>query len=126
MRWLQGIPRMSTHADSVAGWNSVATSSSGTAWSISSHRAQFPDAGAMHWDGERLVETGVHADYVEHWVRDDGPTSPCWAVVFNPPTTVPPAVARRRAVRLGRRDGGHPRRVGGDRVGALALHPFRR
>jgi hypothetical protein len=41
-----------------------------------------PDAGAMHWDGETLVETGVHADYVEHWVRDDGPTSPRWAVVL--------------------------------------------
>ena len=26
-----------------------------------------------------LVETGVHADYVEHWVRDDGPASPRWA-----------------------------------------------
>ena len=36
----------------------------------------------MHWDGETLVETGVHADYVEHWVRDDSPTSPRWAVVL--------------------------------------------
>jgi hypothetical protein len=41
-----------------------------------------PDAGAMHWDGDTLVETGVHADYVEHWVRDHGPTSPRWAVVL--------------------------------------------
>ena len=32
----------------------------------------FPDAGAMHWDGDVLVETGVHEDYVEHWVRDAG------------------------------------------------------
>jgi hypothetical protein len=40
----------------------------------------FPDAGAMHWDGDTLVETGVHADYVERWVRDDGPTSPRWAL----------------------------------------------
>lgn len=41
-----------------------------------------PDAGAMHWDGETLVETGVHADYVEHWVRDDGPSDPCWALTL--------------------------------------------
>jgi hypothetical protein len=40
----------------------------------------FPDVGAMHWDGDTLVETGVHADYVEHWVRDDGPASPRWAL----------------------------------------------
>lgn len=39
----------------------------------------FPDAGAMHWDGDTLVETGVHADYVEHWVRDDAEPVPCWA-----------------------------------------------
>jgi hypothetical protein len=41
-----------------------------------------PDAGAMHWDGEILVETGVHADYVEHWVRDEGPSSPRWALTL--------------------------------------------
>jgi hypothetical protein len=39
----------------------------------------FPDAGAMHWDGNVLVETGVHEDYVEHWVRDEGPTGACGA-----------------------------------------------
>ena len=26
----------------------------------------------MRWDGDTLVETGVHEDYVEHWVRDAG------------------------------------------------------
>jgi hypothetical protein len=40
----------------------------------------FPDVGEMRWDGDTLVETGVHADYVEHWVRDDGPRTPCWAL----------------------------------------------
>ena len=40
----------------------------------------FPDAGRMHWEEETLIETGVHEDYVEHWVRDDGPMAPCWAV----------------------------------------------
>lgn len=40
---------------------------------------QHPDAGRMHWDGEVLVETGVHADYVEHWVLE--PVSgPLWAM----------------------------------------------
>jgi hypothetical protein len=29
----------------------------------------WPDAGLMRWDGEVLVETGVHEEYVEHWVR---------------------------------------------------------
>ena len=41
---------------------------------------EFPDAGRMHWEGETLVETGVHEDYVEHWVREDAPTEPSGAV----------------------------------------------
>ncbi|MFV8052961.1 hypothetical protein [Mycobacterium sp. 48b] len=35
-----------------------------------------PDEGEMRWDGDTLIETGVHEDYVEHWVRDVGPTTP--------------------------------------------------
>jgi hypothetical protein len=42
----------------------------------------FPDAGVMHWDGDTLVETGVHANYVEHWVRDEGPIVPRWALTL--------------------------------------------
>jgi hypothetical protein len=42
----------------------------------------FPDAGVMHWDGDTLVETGVHANYVEHWVRDEGPIFPRWALTL--------------------------------------------
>lgn len=42
----------------------------------------FPDAGVMHWDGDVLVETGVHEAYVEHWVRDDGPDSPRWSLTL--------------------------------------------
>jgi hypothetical protein len=45
----------------------------------------FPDTGTMHWDGEVLVETGVHADYVEHWVRDRVSTMPVGAVVLRAP-----------------------------------------
>lgn len=43
------------------------------------------DVGAMGWDGDTLVETGVHADYVEHWVREPAPTTPCWAVALRSP-----------------------------------------
>lgn len=35
-----------------------------------------PDEGDMRWDGDTLIESGVHEDYVEHWVRDSGPTTP--------------------------------------------------
>ncbi|MGV0814049.1 hypothetical protein ABQF34_18960 [Mycolicibacterium boenickei] len=35
-----------------------------------------PDEGEMRWDGEILIETGVHEDYVEHWVRDPCRTEP--------------------------------------------------
>jgi hypothetical protein len=40
----------------------------------------FPDAGRMHWEAGVLIEVGVHEDYVEHWVRQDGPVEPCWAL----------------------------------------------
>jgi hypothetical protein len=36
----------------------------------------------MKWRGDTLVEVGVHEDYVEHWVRDDGAASPCWALTL--------------------------------------------
>lgn len=44
---------------------------------------EFPDAGSMHWAGDTLVETGVHEDYVEHWVRDDAEPVPCWALFLS-------------------------------------------
>jgi hypothetical protein len=37
-------------------------------------RAARPDAGALRWEGNVLVETGREGDYVEHWHRD--PTLP--------------------------------------------------
>jgi hypothetical protein len=40
----------------------------------------FPDVGRMRWEAGVLIEVGVHADYVEHWVRQDGPAAPCWAL----------------------------------------------
>ena len=42
--------------------------------------APFPDAGRMRWEAGVLVEVGVHQDYVEHWIRQDGPVAPCWAL----------------------------------------------
>jgi hypothetical protein len=45
----------------------------------------FPDAGSMHWEGDVLVETGVHEDYVEHWVRDDGPAGASGAAFLRAP-----------------------------------------
>ncbi|MGY4709260.1 hypothetical protein ACXDF8_06845 [Mycolicibacterium sp. CBM1] len=41
-----------------------------------------PDAGRMHWDGDTLVEIGVHADYTEHWQRDPGANGPCWGLIL--------------------------------------------
>lgn len=43
-----------------------------------------PDAGRMHWDGDVLVETGVHADYVEHWVLEPV-AGPCGALTLAGP-----------------------------------------
>lgn len=34
--------------------------------------ASSPDAGALRPDGELLVETGLHDDYLEHWERLSG------------------------------------------------------
>jgi hypothetical protein len=53
-----------------------------------------PDAGAMHWDGDTLVETGVHESYVEHWQREARPTSPCGAVFVRGPDGRPGLVVR--------------------------------
>jgi hypothetical protein len=40
----------------------------------------LPDAGVMRWDGETLIETGVHEDYVEHWTLGPGARTPCGAL----------------------------------------------
>jgi hypothetical protein len=40
----------------------------------------FPDAGRMRWEAGALIEVGVHEDYIEHWVRHDGPAA-CWALI---------------------------------------------
>jgi hypothetical protein len=42
-----------------------------------------PDAGRMHWNEGTLIEVGVHADYTEHWLRDEGPVAPCGALFLD-------------------------------------------
>jgi len=58
----------------------------------------FPDAGRMHWDGEVLVETGVHEDYVEHWVRDPVDHTPAGALFLSGPDGAPALLVRAGAV----------------------------
>ena len=43
----------------------------------------LPDAGRMSWDGDTLVEVGVHADYTEHWEREAVPAQPCWGMLLS-------------------------------------------
>ena len=43
----------------------------------------YPDAGRMHWDEGTLIEVGVHTDYSEHWVRDEGAVTPCGALFLD-------------------------------------------
>jgi hypothetical protein len=43
----------------------------------------LPDAGRMSWDGDILVEVGVHADYTEHWERQPGAVEPCWGLLLS-------------------------------------------
>jgi hypothetical protein len=78
--WLQGITayadtrgfagRLSQHAD-VFEWQRLIDIEP---------PGPFPDAGRMRWEAGELIEVGVHEDYVEHWVRQDGPAAPCWAL----------------------------------------------
>lgn len=44
-----------------------------------------PDAGRMSWEGDVLVEVGVHADYIEHWQRDPEPLDPRWGLLLSGP-----------------------------------------
>jgi hypothetical protein len=84
VRWLQGITafvdlRLS-HQDGFAG--RLRQSGDVFTWGrfAGLQPEGSPDEGQMSWDGDTLIEVGVHADYVEHWVRDEAPTEPCWAL----------------------------------------------
>ncbi|ORA37584.1 hypothetical protein [Mycobacterium aquaticum] len=54
----------------------------------------FPDAGEMRWEGDVLIETGVHEDYVEHWVRDAGEVVPTGALHLSGPGGTPALLVR--------------------------------
>ncbi|MCV7284660.1 hypothetical protein H7J87_04895 [Mycolicibacterium wolinskyi] len=81
VRWLQGITGyvdsrgfagvLEQRGDVFEWQRLVATEPSGS-----------PDAGRMSWEGNTLVEVGLHADYIEHWVRDESHASPCWSLVL--------------------------------------------
>ncbi|WP_067676725.1 hypothetical protein [Nocardia miyunensis] len=60
----------------------------------------FPDEGRMRLAGAVIVETGVHADYVEHWEHEPAePDSARWALELSGPD------ARALLVRVGDRFG---------------------
>lgn len=40
----------------------------------------------MSWQGDILVEVGVHADYTEHWRRDAPPAHPCFGLLVAGPS----------------------------------------
>lgn len=82
----------------------------------------LPDEGEMHWDGETLVETGVHEDYVEHWVRDAGSTAPHGGLFLRTPDG-DRAVLVRVGPTFGWLGGGEVAidTVGGPRWSALAI-----
>lgn len=84
----------------------------------------FPDAGEMRWDGDTLIETGVHEDYVEHWLRDRGPTTPNGTLFLRGPDGTPGLLVRVGAF-FGWAGGGAVviDEVGGPQWRALTLAP---
>ena len=85
VRWLQGL---TAYVDSRGFAGSLHRHDDVFEW----HRdvdleppGPFPDAGSMNWDGDVLVETGVHEDYCEHWVRDADSAGPCAATFLRSP-----------------------------------------
>jgi hypothetical protein len=82
VRWLQGITAF-VDSRGFAGW--LSQRGDIFEWSRPfdlQPGGPYPDAGRMSWDGETLIEVGVHADYAEHWVRDAAPVPPCWALTL--------------------------------------------
>jgi hypothetical protein len=88
--WLQGITAFvelrkpqpgAAPNDGFAGWLSQTGDVFTWARLTGLQRQEAPDEGRMSRTDDVLVETGVHADYVEHWVLDDtAGIDPCWAL----------------------------------------------
>jgi hypothetical protein len=92
--WLQGI---TAYVDSRGFAGTLSHTGDVFHW----HRAvdvqppgPFPDEGSMRWDDGVLVETGVHADYVEHWVRDGVTETSCGALFLVAPNGDPGLLLR--------------------------------
>ncbi|TPG36790.1 hypothetical protein [Mycolicibacterium hodleri] len=85
VRWLQGI---TAYVDSRGFAGSLHQRADVFEWQRDvdlEPPGEFPDAGSMHWDGNVLVETGLHVDYAEHWVRDPDSAGECGAVFLSTP-----------------------------------------
>ncbi len=85
VRWLQGITAFvdlrQTDRDGFAGRLRQTADMFTWARFAGLHPETSPDEGRMSWSGDTLIEVGVHADYVEHWVLDESVTAePCWAL----------------------------------------------
>lgn len=91
--WLQGS---SAYVDS-RGFAGILKEDAGVfAWSrtVDLQPPGLPDEGEMRWEGDTLVEVGVHEDYVEHWRREHGADSPCWAAFLSGPDSEPGLLMR--------------------------------
>lgn len=98
VRWLQG---QTAYVDSRGFAGTLAQHGDVFEW----HRAidvqppgPFPDAGQMRWEGDILIEAGVHEDYVEHWVRDPGELTPAGALFLSGPDGAPALLVRAGAL----------------------------
>jgi hypothetical protein len=91
--WLQGI---TAFVDSRGFAGTLHDSDGVFEWrrSVDLEPPASPDFGEMRWEESTLVETGVHADYVEHWVRDSIPQTPCWATFLTGPDGGPGLLLR--------------------------------
>lgn len=91
--WLQGI---TAFVDSRGFAGTLLDSDGVFEWrrNVDLEPSASADIGEMRWEDDTLVETGVHADYVEHWVRDDTPQTPCWACFLAGPDGQPGLLLR--------------------------------
>lgn len=80
--WLQG-PTGYVDTRGFAGVLSVAGDVFHWRRDVDVEPADMPDAGRMRWDGDTLVETGVHERYTEHWVRERGTADPAGALFLS-------------------------------------------
>jgi hypothetical protein len=83
VRWLQGIT-VFVDSRGFGGWLNQRADVFEWSHFVNVQASEaHPDAAVMRWDDDTLIETGVYADYVEHWERDlSAAASPCWALTL--------------------------------------------